>query len=132
MSVQRGSNRDGFSLVEVVMALVILGFGLLALASAMGYMSEQVRAAELRSERTIAQQNVIERVRATEFDEIADRSETDAWDVGAYSFWWSVDGSWSDLRVVELYTKGPAVRAGDGVVPEVTDTTIFSVVREAT
>ncbi|MFW6079107.1 MAG: type IV pilus modification PilV family protein [Gemmatimonadota bacterium] len=128
--VEGAGARDGFSLVEVVIALVILGFGLLALASSMGYMSEQVRAAELRTERTIAQQNVIERVRAIEFDNIADRAEGDAWEVGAYEFWWTVDATRQNLRVVELYTEGPAVRSGEGVVMEVLDTTVFSVVEE--
>ncbi|MGQ0561155.1 MAG: type IV pilus modification PilV family protein, partial [Gemmatimonadota bacterium] len=47
-------SRDGFTLVELVIALVILAVGVLALAGSSGYVTSQVRIADLRSERAAA------------------------------------------------------------------------------
>lgn len=125
----RRASRDGFSLVEVVIALVILAVGLLALASAMGYVSGRVRAADYMTERSIARQHVIERVRAIPFNNIQDRSYADAWSVGRYKVWWDARKANTNLYEIDLYTEGPAQRANEGTVQDARDTTVVSVVR---
>ncbi len=53
----------GFSIVEVIVALIILSFGILAMGASTGYVMRQVQASELRSERVAAIRAASERIR---------------------------------------------------------------------
>lgn len=124
-----GWQQGGFSLIEVIIAMVILTVGVLALASAMVHLSRQVRAADLRTDRTVATQQAVERVRAIGYDSVSTRTETDAWQVGSYSVWWDLNRTSQYMRSVDLFVEGPAYRRGEGVVDGVRDTVFFSLVK---
>lgn len=64
------SDRGGFSVVEVIVAMMILSFGVLAMGASTGYVMRQVRASELRSERVAAVREASELIRGTEWAQI--------------------------------------------------------------
>ncbi|NIP80991.1 MAG: prepilin-type N-terminal cleavage/methylation domain-containing protein, partial [Gemmatimonadetes bacterium] len=67
-------NRDGFSLVEIIVGMLILVVGVLGLASSTGFVAMQIEAADLRTERTVAYQQVAERLRSADFDNVQSRA----------------------------------------------------------
>ncbi|HEY8470563.1 MAG TPA: prepilin-type N-terminal cleavage/methylation domain-containing protein [Longimicrobiales bacterium] len=121
-------SEGGFSLVELMIALVILTVGLLSLAAATGYVSSQVHAGDLRTERAAALQQVIENLRATPFQNLASVDESQAITVGDFRFWWTVNRT-GYFAQVDVYSR--AVRALPGAPNHgavATDTFSFSIV----
>jgi type IV pilus assembly protein PilV len=116
------AGRGGFTVIELLVALVVLSVGLLAMASVMGTLILQTRAADIRTERSFAVQQAAERLRAQSFGSITDRAEADAWRVGSYDVWWVVAGGSSTKRQIAVYTKGPGYVPGDGFVEAHRDT----------
>src|SRR5207249_3712424 len=57
-------NQSGFSLIELIIAMMILTFGMLAMGATMGYMNTQVRVANLQTDRIAAIGQVADQVRA--------------------------------------------------------------------
>ncbi|MBI4544080.1 MAG: prepilin-type N-terminal cleavage/methylation domain-containing protein [Gemmatimonadetes bacterium] len=121
--------QPGFTLVEVMVALVVLTISMLALASTLGFLLMQVRNADVRSERAAALQQVIETLRATPYDNLQDRLETAPAVVGSFQIWWSVSTTSRDLKRIALYTRGPAYLAGEGWVRAAQDTFEVSIAR---
>ncbi|HSM35004.1 MAG TPA: prepilin-type N-terminal cleavage/methylation domain-containing protein [Longimicrobiales bacterium] len=113
---------DGFSVIELLVALVVLAIGLLAMASVMGTLVLQTRAADTRTERSFAVQQAAERLRAQSFGSITDRAEADAVQVGSYDVWWAIASSTSTKRDIEVFTKGPGYVPGQGFVEAKRDT----------
>lgn len=99
-------NREGFSLVEVIVAMVILTFGMLAMAASTGYISGQMRSAAFDTKRNIARQQVIEQLRGTFFASIATNST--GLSVGPYTVTWSVTSSTAATKDLNIITSGPA------------------------
>ena len=58
----------GFTLIEVVMSMTILTYGVLGVAATTLNVVRQVQIAEMDTDRTAVTQSVIERVRAEAFD----------------------------------------------------------------
>ena len=119
----------GFSIVELLVALVVLTVGLLSMAATTGYVSTQVRAGDLRTERAAALQQVIENLRATPFDELDTVTEAEAVTIGDFQFWWTVRRN-GFLADVEIYSSAvrtlPAARRHGAVAR---DTFFFSIVK---
>lgn len=82
--------RDGFSLVEVLVATVILAVGFLAMAATTGAVLNRIRGAGLETERAAAVQQITERLRSAPFGTVQPKDESDPVVVGGYRFWWSV------------------------------------------
>lgn len=122
-------SEGGFSIVELLIALVILTVGLLSLAAATGYVSAQVRAGDLRTERAAALQQVIESLRATPFANLTSVDESQAITVGDFRFWWTVRKTGSYFAQVDIYSRSvralPAAPNHGAVAP---DTFSFSIV----
>lgn len=118
----RSGRPEGFTVIEMLVALVVLSVGLLAMASVMGTLILQTRAADIRTERSFAVQQAAERLRAQSFSAIADRAEADAVTVGSYDVWWTVAGATSIKRQIEVFTKGPGYVPGNGFIEAKLDT----------
>ena len=108
------SAREGFSLIEVIAAIMILSFGLLVMAASTGYVAAQMRSTAFDTERNLLRQKAVEQVRSTNFNNL----QTQAWITsGLYSVRWRVTNTSSELKQVVIITRGPAYRAsGDGAV----------------
>jgi prepilin-type N-terminal cleavage/methylation domain-containing protein len=118
--------RDGFSLVEVIMAMLILTVGILAMGTSIGYVLSQLRAAELRTERSVAVRDVAERLRATPWADVPAACEA-PFEAARYTITCSTElaaGS-ADVMRVRLISVGPGYVSG-GVRPDVADTTAMS------
>ena len=118
----------GFTLIEVVMSVMILTYGVLGMAGTTLHLVRQVQIAEMETDRTAVMQSVIERVRAESFDTYRTGSDT----TGAYTVEWE---TWSEnprskgLRVV---TTGPGLASDGGpvtIAAQAADTVEYLLVR---
>lgn len=120
--------RDGFSLIEVIVGMLIFATGVLALSASTGFVSLQLHSADLRTERSVAYQQATEKLHAMNFDSIADLDQAAATPVGSYLIWWDVTSLRWALKEVALYSEGPGFVRGRRQ-EEVTDTLILRVAR---
>ena len=121
------NSRAGFTIVEVVIAVVILAVGLLGMAGTTLLVVKQTTLADVTTERSVALRSTLERLRAMPYDSVVNGSDS----IGAFSISWTVTdvGLWRD---VELVTVGPGLRSGSGfptVAPSVPDTFTFRVLQ---
>lgn len=100
-----GGSRSGFSLVELVVAVIILAVGVLGLAGTTAFVVRQVAHADVVTERSAAFQTVIEDLRATPWSTITPGSRT----VGAFSVAWTFVDSTIHTKTVEVVTAGPGM-----------------------
>lgn len=114
MMHRRLKGTEGFSLVELMVALVILAVGMLALAATTGYLIVQVQVSNLRTQRATAVQQVVEELRATQFTDINSLAQGSAETVGEFQVWWRVSNAGANLRRVMVYTEGPGYNLGEG------------------
>lgn len=119
-------NQDGFSLVEVVIAIMVLSFGLLAMAASTGYVATQLRSTTFDTQRNLARQRVAEQLRSTIFTNVT--TNTTGQTVGRYTVRWNVTNVNAAQRRVQIITAGPAYRAGQGARTTVTDTATIVIV----
>lgn len=122
-------NRQGVGLIEVIIGMIVLTVGVLALAGSTSYVAVQIAAADMRTERHVARQQVFEELLARPYEEArVSLSETDALTRGAYNVWWtSTDIGWALLEL-ELYTRGPSPK-GAGRRNIVVDTVHYRIAR---
>ena len=124
MNTQR-LQRDGFSLVEVIIATMVLSVGLLAMAASTGYVATHLKSTGYTTQRTQAKERIVEELRATTYTNLA--TNTTARAVGRFSMTWNVSTSGLAKRV-QLYTSGPAYRGNSkGQRTTVVDTMTFVV-----
>ncbi|HEX7118715.1 MAG TPA: prepilin-type N-terminal cleavage/methylation domain-containing protein [Longimicrobiales bacterium] len=83
--------REGFSLVEVIVAMVVLSTGLLAMAATTGYILNRTRATGYATERAVASQQLAEYLQSLPFASVVARDSTTPLTVGEYRFWWDVE-----------------------------------------
>ena len=127
-SVQTVSaTRAGFSLVEVIIAVVILAVGVLGLAGTTAYIVRQVTLADMLTERSAARQTVIEKVNALPLASVTGGSET----VGVFKVTWTAVAG-SGRSEVTVITLGPGVATSGAnpyptLGPGVADTFTFMV-----
>jgi prepilin-type N-terminal cleavage/methylation domain-containing protein len=124
----RPISRDGFTLIEVVVAMVVLTFGVLGLAGSTMYLVNQVSVADLATERVAVVQSVVESLRAQPFDTVSSGIDS----IGVFSVEWRswVEGSRS--KGIEIVSTGPGlVTTSDGprILSAVADTFYYQVVR---
>jgi len=114
------SREAGFSLVEVVIALIILTVGVLGLAATTMYVVRQTTLSKISTERSAAVQDVLEELRATDYSLLASGSDS----VGRFWVQWTVTTG-NRTKLVEIVTTGPGLTSASGVPaigPAVTDT----------
>jgi len=112
MSTQ-AHTRSGFTLVEVIVAIVVLTTGLLGLAGATAQMVRQVTLADLTTERSFALQSVVERVQATSFASVSSGTDT----VGNFTVQWGSVSESAASKVVTVVTSGPGLPSAQGSFP---------------
>lgn len=124
---ERGSG--GFSIVELVIAIMILTFGVLGLASATGYMVRQITLAEVTSERTAALQTVVEQLKATPYDSLSAGSDS----IGNFLIRWEAVSNGVITRLFVVETVGPGLQRASGTLPylgnSVSDTFVVRLVK---
>lgn len=107
---RRSRSRAGFSLIEVIVALMVLTVGLLGLAAGTGWMVRTVHFGELETARSTAFQSAVEALRAQPFDALSDGSET----FGDFTVTWTLGSGGSTARNVEFVVVGPGRVASEG------------------
>ncbi len=140
MTQERG-DRGGFSLVELVIALVILTMGMLAMAAGSSFSSIEVRGSGIRSQRTAAVAAMIEQIRAQAytvngFDNIPALPKTSAKLYGSMSVWYDTATA-PDSRMVNanglkrftIWTQGPTYVTGKGWVKSSQEGVVFDLYR---
>lgn len=127
--MSRASAETGFSLVELLVALVILTVGILAMAAVTGFLILQVRVADTRTERSAAVQGVVEQVRALPFTSIESRDQASAVTVGSYSVWWDLRSATMIKRDLVFHSRGPGYVAGEGFTHEAVDSAAITFAR---
>lgn len=115
------SSREGFSLVEVVVAMLILTVGILAMAASTGYILSEVRMANFRSERNVAVGEVTQQLRAIQWSNLPSACGSN-YTVGDYTVSCTVNQPTVNLHEVILVSVGPGYSAG-AVDFEVVDST---------
>lgn len=122
------AKRGGFSLVEVIIAIVVLAFGLMGMAGTTALVVRQVTLADLATERSAAVQTTLESLKALPFDSVKDGSAS----IGVFDVKWSVTTASVQWKAVELITVGPGMRYGGGfpmLAPSVPDTFTYRIIR---
>lgn len=130
MKIKLEARQGGFSLVEVMIATMVLTFGLLAMAASTGYISAQMNSATFDARRTAAKQQAIERLRAMPYTSLPIATDSvftvGLFTVNARAVWNTNDAT------VTLTTTGPAYRrttGSGGNRADVTDEMTFNILR---
>lgn len=122
------SSRAGFSVVELLVALMILTVGLLALAGGMGIVVGSVTESDVKTERTAAFQSALENLRAEDFDDLDSGNDS----IGAFEVEWTVQGG-NHWKGVEVVVTGPGRTSASAGIPiisqAVADTFHYTVIR---
>jgi Tfp pilus assembly protein PilV len=125
----RRQARGGFSMVEVVIALIILMVGVLGLAGTTAFIVRQVTLSDLMTERTAAFQTVIDRLQSLPYDSVASGSDS----IGIFLATWTSTTSGGQNKLVQIITTGPGVTSVAGAAPlsapQVVDTFTFRILR---
>lgn len=117
------TERNGFSLIEVIIAMLILSVAVLAMGASTGYIFAQVRGAELRTERTMAVRQATERMRAVPWHTLPTECPSLVFEQGEYTVtceFYSVSASLARLKLISVgpgYTRGGTTRADTVIVP---------------
>lgn len=118
----------GVSMVEVIMAMVILTVGSLGMAGTTLHVVREVAVGKVTSERASATQSVLERVRALPFDSVDAGSQS----VGSFVVTWSIPEENVRTKLVHLVSVGPGLVTGSNgpaLVANATDTLTFRLYR---
>lgn len=128
--VVRGpAGRAGFSIVELVVAMLILTVGLLGLAAATGHVIRNTESGQVDTERAQARLSAVELLRARVGENFTQNVDTtDPIEIGSYEVTWIETLSGDNSRVFEITLTGPG-RGARGAEGGVTDTFEYRVNR---
>ena len=116
----RCSRRAGFTMVEVIIAVVVLAVGVLGMAGTTAYIVRQITLADVMTERAVALQTVVEQLQSVPFANVGSGKDT----VGIFTISWTSLSESATSRLVTVVTVGPGL-AGTGfpmLAPNVADT----------
>ena len=120
--------KGGFTVVEVIIAMVILAIGVLGLAGTTAYIVRQITLSDLMTERTVAFQTIVDRLQSLPYDSVTAGADT----IGIYSVSWSSTNNGSQNKTVTIVTQGPGMSTATGAPfndPAVIDTFTFRILR---
>lgn len=116
-------------MVEVIVAIVILAFGLLAMAGTTGVVVRQVTLADVSTERAVALQTTLERLQSLPYDSVVTGSATE----GIFGVEWTVVAPAKQWKVVQVITTGPGIKTtptgGPMLYNRVPDTFTYRIIR---
>lgn len=110
MTETRGAprGRAGFTIVEIVVAIMILTIGVLGLAGTTALLVRQVTMGQMATQRTVAVQSVIERLNGLDWDSVGTGSDS----IGSYHVSWSITEDRAQSRMMQIVAEGPGVVTG--------------------
>lgn len=124
----RPPTRRGFTMVEVIAAIVILTVGVLGLAGTTAYIVRQVTLANVMTERAVATQTVIEEIQSMAYASVTTGSDS----IGKYTVSWTSATETAASKLVTIITTGPGLHSSAGsfpmLGPNVADTFVYRVV----
>jgi Tfp pilus assembly protein PilV len=97
--------RAGFSIIELVMALIVLAFGVVGLATTTLFITRELTLAEVTTARSAATRSVMERIRATPYDLISPGGDS----IGSMAVSWTVTASTPQTTTLGIVTLGPGL-----------------------
>ena len=97
--------RDGFSMVEVIIAIIILSVGVLGLAGSTVHVVRQTNMGDLMTERSVAFQTTIDRLQSLPYDSVVPGTAT----IGVFELRWTVTPDGPQSKMVRIWTRGPGV-----------------------
>lgn len=118
---------NGFSLAEVVVAMLILTVGVLAMAGMTGHVVSRLQQSNRETERTVAVQHAVEAIRAQPFADVESRGEEHALTVGHFNVWWEVEPVSASRKVVRISARGPGYLPRGGWSDTLVTTTLISI-----
>lgn len=95
----------GFSLVEVVIAVIILTIGVLGLAGTTAHIVRQITLSDLMTERSVAFQATIDRLQSLPFDSVTNGADS----VGVFYIRWNATLDGPQSKIVRIWTEGPGM-----------------------
>lgn len=104
-TADRVGPQGGFSLIEVVIAMLILTIGVLGLATTTAHIVRQVTLGDLMTERSVAFQTVVDRLQALPYDNVGSGTEV----IGAFEIRWASTPDGPQSKTVRIWTRGPGV-----------------------
>ena len=122
------ASRAGVSLLETIVAMVLLSYGVLGLVGTNVYVLHQVTVADLNTKRAAAVGSVMERVKAQPFDSVSSGSDT----LGLYTLAWTSSAVASRTKLIQLISTGPGSVIGPNgptVDPAAVDTLSYRLIR---
>jgi prepilin-type N-terminal cleavage/methylation domain-containing protein len=121
------SREGGFSMIEVIVAMMILTVGVLGLAGTTAYIVRQVTLGDLMTERSAAFQTIIDRLQSLPYDSVTSGNTN----VGVFAISWTSASDGPQNKIVQMITVGPGL--GGALVPtndpQAVDTFTFRVLR---
>lgn len=105
----------GFSLVELMVAIILLTLGLLGMAAISGHVIRSGALSEIETQRAAIFQAAVEEVRSIPFEEVASGSRT----IQGFTVRWEADPSGATAARTKLITvtvTGPGRVAGPGLM----------------
>lgn len=122
----RRSLRGGFSVIEVIIAMVILTIGVLGLAGTTAYIVRQITLSDLMTERSVAFQTIVERLQSLPYDSVTAGSDS----VGIFAVRWNSTPNGSQNKTVTIWTAGPGMSGNPpNNNPQVVDSFTFRILR---
>ena len=121
----------GFSLVELIVAVFVLAFGVVGLATTTLFITRQLTLAEVTTARATALQSVMERIRATPYDSLGAGGDT----IGPLVVTWTATVNTAQDMAIRIVAVGPGQAPISATQPtpmlssSVADTVFYRVLR---